>query len=234
MSNGYGGTVTDVSGELLSGLPEGVRRLLSASPVTEKKLLELGVAWTGLPSEQAWMAERLRLFVITWDPLEWLAGRPDGFATVNAGPSGFELVVYAPVWSVVEEAVKQGATVVAVLAAMAGSAVVTAAAGHRGSVTSDGGPGTHQTSPDDLLSDRAAGAALGLPDVRLVSPGWEDIGRHRLVRTPQRHLHVAGHRPGHQQRVSVPRRCVKNSGCLMVEFRREPEHQERRGRALGA
>jgi len=166
--------VTDVSGELLSGLPEEVRRLLSAPPVTEKKLLELGVAWTGLPSEQAWMAERLRLFVITWDPLEWLAARPDGFATVNAGPPGLELVVYAPVWSVVEEAVEQGATVVAVLAAMAGSAVVTAAA-HKGSVTSDGGPGTHRTSPD-LLSDRAAGTALGLPNVRLVSPGWEDIG----------------------------------------------------------
>jgi len=166
--------VTEVSGELLSGLPEGVRRLLAAPPVTEKKLIELDVAWPGLPYEQARMAERLRLFVITWDPLERLAARPDGFATVNADPSGLELVVYVPVWSVVEEAVEQGGTVAAVLAAMAGSTVVTAAA-HEWSVTSGRGA-DRQLAASDLLSDRAAGTALGTPDVRLVSPGWEDIG----------------------------------------------------------
>lgn len=94
---GYGETVTEVSGELLSGLPDGVRRLLAAPPVTEKKLLELAVAWTGLPAAQARMAERQRLFVITWDPLERLAARPDGFATVNADASWVELVVYLPV-----------------------------------------------------------------------------------------------------------------------------------------
>src|SRR6266511_50413 len=66
-------------------------------PVTEKKLLELAVAWTGLPAAQARMAERQRLFVITWDPLERLAARPDGFATVNADASWIELVVYLPV-----------------------------------------------------------------------------------------------------------------------------------------
>jgi hypothetical protein len=164
----------EVGGELLSGLPEEVRRLLAVPPVTEKKLLELEMVWARLPYEQAQMAERLRLFVITWDPLEWLAARPDGFATVNADPSGFELVVYVPVWSVVEDAVEQGAAVVDVLAAMAGSAVVTVAA-HGGSDTANRGAGTPRTS-SDLLSARAAGTALGVPEVRLVSPGWEDIG----------------------------------------------------------
>jgi hypothetical protein len=166
--------VTEVSGELLSGLPEEVRRLLGAPPVTEKKLLELGVSWAGLPSGQARMAKLLRLFVITWDPLEWLADRPDGFATVNADLGGVELVVYVPVWSVVEEAAEQGSTVAAVLAAMAGSAVVTAAAREL-SIALGAGAGPARRSPD-LLSDRAAGAALGGPEIRLVSPGWEDIG----------------------------------------------------------
>jgi hypothetical protein len=173
-SLGTVGTVPEMSGEVLSGLPEEVRQLLAEPPVTEKKLLELGVSWAGLPSRQARMAEWLRLFVITWDPLEWLADRPDGFATVNVDPGGVELVVYVPVWSVVEQAAEQGGTVLAGLAAMAGSAVVTAAA-REAAVASNGGAGTPWTSPD-LLSDRAAGMALGVPEIRLVSPGWEDIG----------------------------------------------------------
>jgi len=148
--------------------------LLAAPPVTEKKLLELAVAWTGLPAAQARMAERLRLFVITWDPLERLAARPDGFATVNADASGVELVVYLPVWSVVGLAAGQGGTVAAVLAAMAGSAVVTAAAHEQSFVSGRGAD--MRLAASDLLSDPAAGSALGVPEVRLVSPGWEDIG----------------------------------------------------------
>jgi hypothetical protein len=166
-----------MSAELLSGLPEAARRLLAAPPVTEKKLLELEVAWTGLPPKQALVAQWLRLFVITWDPLEPMEARPGVFATVNADPSDIELVVYVPVWSVAEEAVEQGTTVAAVLAAMAGSAVVTVAAlaDPATTITTVGGAGTPRGS-SDLLSDRAAGAALGVPDLRLVSPDWEDIG----------------------------------------------------------
>jgi len=83
-------------------------------------------------------------------------------------------VVYVPVWSVVQDAVEQGGTVTAVLAAMAGSAVVTAAAPEQ-PVTPGDSAGTGLRSPD-LLSDRQAGLALGVPEIRLVSPGWEDIG----------------------------------------------------------
>jgi len=58
--------LTDGGDELISGLPDGVRRLLAAPPVTEKKLLELSVTWTGLQPNEARMADVLRLFVITW------------------------------------------------------------------------------------------------------------------------------------------------------------------------
>jgi hypothetical protein len=170
----YGETVIDGNDDLLSGLPEVVRRLLAEPPATEKKLLELGLAWNGLPSTQAWVAEQLRVFVITWDPLERLVPRPDGFASVNADPSGFELVVYLPVWTVVEKAVKQGGTVSAVLTAMAGSAVVIAAAQEQSATPA--GRARRQSSSPDLLCDPAAGVALGVPEVRLVSPHWEDIG----------------------------------------------------------
>jgi hypothetical protein len=162
-----------VARDLLASLPDEVRRLLAAPPANQKKLLELGVAWTGLPPVQAWMAEQLRVFVITWDPLEQLVARPDGFATINADPSGLELVVYLPIWSVLELAGEQGGTVTDVLAAMAGSAVVTAAALPQ----RDPAGGRAGRGPaSDLLADRSAGMGLGTPEVGLVSAGWEDIG----------------------------------------------------------
>lgn len=120
-----------MSDALSSDLPDEVRQLLATPPVTEKKLLELGVAWPGISPSQARMADALRLFVITWDPLEWRVGRPSGFATANDGSPGLELVVYAPVWSLVELATEREVTMADVLGSMAGSAVVTAAAHER-------------------------------------------------------------------------------------------------------
>jgi hypothetical protein len=162
--------MTGVSGALSTGLPDEVQRLLATPPVTEKKLLELSVAWTGLAPGQARMARALRLFVITWDPLEWHAPRPYGFATANGDPTDFELVVYTPIWSLVELATTSQNTVAAVLGAMAGSAVLTAVAG------AQAGDLVAGPAMPDLLGDPAAGAALGSCDVRLASAGWEDIG----------------------------------------------------------
>ncbi|HEY6795151.1 MAG TPA: hypothetical protein VI248_10770 [Kineosporiaceae bacterium] len=162
-----------VAEDRLAGLPGEVRRLLAAPPVTDKKLLELAVAWTGLPAGQAWMADRLRVFVITWDPLEQLADRPDGFATVNADASGVELAVYLPLWSVLEQAGEQDCTAADVVASWAGSAVVAATALTPRDPA--GGRGGIRPAPD-LLADRGAGTALGTPEIGLVSPGWEDIG----------------------------------------------------------
>lgn len=174
------GTVTDVTGtgeELYADLGDDLRRLLAEPPVTEKKLLELDIAWPGLSVAQAQVAEHLRVFLITWDPLERLATRPEGFATVNADPAGWELVAYVPVWSLVEAAQAQHTTVSAVLAAMAGSAVVTAANAATTTTPSRNGRRKGRASePDDLLGDRAAGAALGTPTIGLVSPDWEDLG----------------------------------------------------------
>jgi hypothetical protein len=105
--------MTGVSGELLSGLPDDLARLVADPPVTEKKLLELGATWTGIAASQARMAEALRLLLITWDPLERAAPRPSGFATVNGGSSDLELVVYVPVWSAVELASSADGTIAA-------------------------------------------------------------------------------------------------------------------------
>ncbi len=161
---------------MFAGLPHEVEQLLAAAPVTEKKLVELSAGWTGLSPAQARMADALRLFVITWDPLERLAPRPEGFATTNAGPPGLEIVVYAPAWSLVELATERDGTVTAVLSAMAGSAVVTAAA-HEDAVASGRYPRlVTQGAVPDLLADLPAGSALGQAAIRLASAGWEDIG----------------------------------------------------------
>ena len=118
---------------LLSGLPEGVRTLLADPPVSDTRLLELAARWQGLLPALAEMADALRLFVVTWDPLEWLAPRPEAVATANAWP--LELVVYVPVWSLADMARRRDTTVAAVLAELGGSAV-TAAAAHQDAVTS--------------------------------------------------------------------------------------------------
>ncbi len=173
-------TATDE--QLYTDLPDELAHLLATAPVTEKKLLELDIAWTGLTGVQARMAELLRVFVITWDPLERLGARPEGFATLNVDADGSEIVVYVPVWSMVEAARTQRTTVLAVLAAMAGPLIVCAAArvvdaaGESSKPSRQDTRGRRADDAGDLLARRAAGAALGSPTVGLVSAGWEDIG----------------------------------------------------------
>jgi hypothetical protein len=158
---------------LLSGLPDGVRALLATSPLTETRLLELAARWEGLPRAQARMAEALRLFVVTWDPLEWLAPRPEAVATANAWP--LELVVYVSAWSLADMARRRDTSVAAVLAGLGGAAIMTAAA-HEDAVTS-GRYSELAASGEvpDLLSG-GPDPALGEGVITAVSPGWEDIG----------------------------------------------------------
>jgi len=170
------GRVTSVSGDLVSGLPDDVQQLLAAPPVTEKKLLELRVAWADISPGHARLADAVRLFVITWDPLEGMAPRPDGFATVNVGPPGLELAIYVPSWSLLELATERDGTVAAVIGTMAGSAVLTAAAHEQPVMSGSYSRLVTEGVAPDLLSDVSAGAALGPAGIRLASPGWEDIG----------------------------------------------------------
>ena len=158
---------------LLSGLPNGVRALLASPPRTDPRLLELAARWEGLPPAQARMADALRLFVVTWDPLEWLAPRPEAVATANAWP--LELVVYVPVWSLADIARRKHTTMAAVLAGLGASAIITAAA-HEDAVMSGRYAElvAHRKVPD-LLSGEP-GPAPSEVAIGAVSPGWEDIG----------------------------------------------------------
>jgi hypothetical protein len=79
--------MTETNAALLAGLPGDVRALLARPPLTDTRLLELAASWEGLTPAQARMADALRLFVVTWDPLEWLAPRPEAVATASAWPA---------------------------------------------------------------------------------------------------------------------------------------------------
>jgi tetratricopeptide (TPR) repeat protein len=160
----------------LFDLPAAVRTLLAAPPLTEKKLLEVGVGWARVTPRIGQIADALRLFVIMGDPLEPLAPRPDAIATVNADSSGLEFVIYVPCWSLTRLAVEKDATVAEVLGTLAGSAVLTAAAQERAVLSGRYPDLVTQGAAPDLLADLAAGATLGPAAIRLVSRDWEDIG----------------------------------------------------------
>ena len=165
--------MTEMNEALLAGLPGDVRALLARPPLDDTRLLELAARWEGLTPTQARMAETLRLFVVTWDPLEWLAPRPEAAATTSAWP--LEIVVYVPVWSLAEMARRRETTMAAVLAGLGGRAITTAAA-HEDAVTS----GRYaelaaRGEAPDLLSS-SPGPALEQAIITAESPEWEDIG----------------------------------------------------------
>jgi hypothetical protein len=158
---------------LLSGLPNEARTLLASPPLTDPRLLELAARWEGLPPAQAWVADALRLFVVTWDPLEWLAPRPEAIATANAWP--LELVVYVPVWSLADIAGRRHTTAAEVLAGLGGSAITTAAAHEDAVMTGRYAELVAHGKVPDLLSGEP-GPALTEAAIAAVSQKWEDIG----------------------------------------------------------
>jgi hypothetical protein len=159
---------------LLSDLPNSVRALLASPPLFDPRLLELAAGWEGLPPTRARMTEALRLFVVTWDPLEWLAPRPKAVATVNMWP--FELVVYVPVWSLAGIARRQDTTVAAVLAGLGASAITTAAAHEDAAMSGRYAELVAHGKVPDLLSGEPGPAARSEAAIAAVSPEWGDIG----------------------------------------------------------
>jgi hypothetical protein len=159
-----------------SMLPDLVAHLLSSAPVTRKKLLELRLRWDDLPPGRTRMAEALRVFVLTWDPLELNSPRPPAVATANADP--LEVVVYVPRWSLMSGP----EPAVSVLGTLGGTAVATAAA-YADDVVSGRYPALAAArEAPDLLSGPASGlsgpaSGLGDPaEIRAVTGRWEDIG----------------------------------------------------------
>ena len=165
--------MTETNAALLAGLPPNVQALLAKPPLDDTRLLELAARWEGLSPALAGMAGALRLFVVTWDPLEWLAPRPEAVATANAWP--VEIVVYVPVWSLAEMATRRETTMAAVLAELGGRAI-TAAGAREDAVTAGryAELAARGEVPGLLSGDPAP--ALGEAVITAVTPSWDDIG----------------------------------------------------------
>jgi hypothetical protein len=137
--------------------------LLADPPADGYALLELALGWDGLEEAQARLAARLRLFVITRDPLAWIPGRGEAWATVNADGDTFELVVY-----VMHEAVRRDPAAVAGI----GEAAVRAGAAAEPLLVSGAQPALGLR----LLSGREEPSRLGAPTVRAPAGAWEPLG----------------------------------------------------------
>jgi len=173
--------MAQASEAVLAGLPDRARRLLAEPPAMQKRLIELSVAWPSLAGGLARMADAARLFVITWDQLAGRVHRPSGFATTNGAGADLEIVVYLPTWSLVRTATARNSTVAGVMAALAGSAIVTASR-YENAVNAGRYPDlAARGEVPDLLSDPAAGSALGAADITALSISgrraeWEPMG----------------------------------------------------------
>lgn len=165
--------MTEMNAALLAGLPGDVQALLASPPLSDTRLLELSARWPGLTPELAQMADALRLFVVTWDPLEWRVPRPQAVATANQWP--LEIVVYVPVWSLTEMARERETTIAAVLAGLGSRAIATAAA-HADAIMSGryAELAARGEVPDLLSGD--PGPALGEAVIGAELAGWDEIG----------------------------------------------------------
>jgi hypothetical protein len=192
--------MTGLTDAMLAGLPDSVSRLLTDAPLNEKKLLELRLTWDDLPPGNARVAETLRVFVLTWDPLEVEASRPSAFAAVNEDPS--EVVLYIPLWSLASLAV--GRTVASVLGDLAGRVIISAWMNHM----------TGESGSSDLLENIDSGdekdGPFGAPvKITAVDGGWEDIGLGAIT-------DIVKHRYGPVDLDRSPvklGRAVKRPGC---------------------
>ena len=159
--------MTALTEAMLSGLPDSVSQLLANAPIDEKKLLELHLTWDDLPPGNARVAGTLRVFVLTWDPLEVEASRPSAFAAVNEDPS--EVVLYIPLWSLASLAA--GRTVASVLGGLAGRLIISA--WMNGMTAGSGSSDLLESIDTDDEPDGPFGAPA---KITVVDGGWEPIG----------------------------------------------------------
>ena len=149
---------------------------LRAAPVWDKRVLEIRLAWPALTAEQEWAADRLRVFLLTWDPFEWQAGRPAAFATSTSRADGVVgLVLYLPLWRALALADGETADVPAVLGQLAES-VLSVAGEHQAPLTAGTYPhGVQSGSLPALLSRIPAQAELATPVPSIVGDDWQPI-----------------------------------------------------------
>jgi SEC-C motif len=156
--------------------PDDPLELLVAPPVGKYALLEFALEWDGLVDAEAQLAAALRLFVITRDPLDWLADRGGVWATSNADGDALELPVYVLRDNVQRRVETSGGDVVTAIGPI-GEMVVTAAARCQGVILAGAYPDlAFRGEIPRLLEQRPDPGKLGTPTLSVRSDGWEPMG----------------------------------------------------------
>ena len=160
----------------LIDLPEDVRGALEHAPADERALLELRLSWPELGAHEALIAARLRVFLLTWDPLRWSGDRAPAGATATGDGDSYEVVLYLMLDEAVREARERGETIAGVLGSFA-SSVLAVGGAHEELLVSGAYPQLAFAGEiPGLLSQVGSPSGYGTPAVQLASPGWEPIG----------------------------------------------------------
>lgn len=150
--------------------------LLTAPPEDEYALLEFALDWPGLHGVEAQLAAALRLFVITRDPLDWLADRGCAWATANANGDTLELPVYIT-RDEVQRQMHAGGTDLETTLGTVGESVLVTAAQCQGSIFAGAYPDLAFHGEVPRLLDQPPGlGGLGAPGLAVRSADWEPVG----------------------------------------------------------
>jgi hypothetical protein len=155
---------------------EDALELLGSPPKDEYALLEFALDWPGLGGVEAQLAAALRLFVITRDPLDWLADRGCAWATANADGERLELPVYITRDELERRIDASNGHLHTALGAV-GEAVLAAATQCQGSIFAGAYPDVaFRVTIARLLDPLGAPGRRGTPAIALRSDGWEPVG----------------------------------------------------------
>ncbi len=158
-----------------TGAPPQLRDAMQRAPADERALLELRLEWPALDDARARIAARLRVFLLTWDPLGWHERPPVARATATGDGDGFEAVLYVPLHCLPQAAATEE-EILAVLGDLAGS-VLSVGAGYEQALSAGAYPQlAYRGKAPGLLSRVGTLSDLPAPAPVLVSGSWEPIG----------------------------------------------------------
>ena len=150
--------------------------LLAAPPEDEYALLEFALDWPGLQGVEAQLAAALRMFVITRDPLDWLADRGCAWATANADGDTLELPVYITC-DEVQQQIQAGEGQLQTTLGAVGESVLMAATQSQGSIFAGAYPDlAFGGEVPPLLGPPPGSRSFGSPEIAMRSAGWEPVG----------------------------------------------------------
>lgn len=158
-----------------AAIPDDLLQALDRAPDDERALLELRLTWRGLDDARARIAARLRVFLLTWDPLRW-HDRPPARATATGDGDGCEVVLYLPLEQILRGGRAPGADVAAGLGYFAASVLGVGARYEQALVAGAYPQLASNGDAPGLLSELGTLPGLDALAVGMASAEWQPIG----------------------------------------------------------